>query len=43
MDRCPVRLRDAMLWKEGWLAAQQEVDAFIARQIAAAVERNAGR
>jgi hypothetical protein len=33
MDRCPVRLREAMLWRDGWLSAQREVDDFIAGQI----------
>jgi hypothetical protein len=43
MDRCPVRLRDAMLWRDGWLGAQREVDAFIAAQVDAAVARSTGR
>jgi hypothetical protein len=34
MDRCPVRLREAMLWREGWLGAQREVDEMVARLVA---------
>lgn len=36
MDRCPVRLRARMLWQEGWLGAQREVDEFVAREVRAA-------